>query len=81
MTSSLVYIFYSCVTCQGRGRIPCEVCLTRGQLKVYIKLTVSWQTHKGDKVVERTALPDELIKTAEGVLVCQDQQLRVRSLE
>ena len=71
-------VIYSCGTCQGHGRIPCSVCLSRGQLKCYIKLTVSWKTHRADEVVERTALPDELIKTAEGVVVMEDQQLRVR---
>ena len=70
-------MLYSCGKCQGRGRIPCEVCLSRGQLKCYIKLTVSWKTHRDEEIVERTALPDELIKTAEGVVVMQDQQIRV----
>ncbi|CAI8044249.1 Protein SSUH2 homolog, partial [Geodia barretti] len=67
----------TCGTCQGRGRVPCDVCLTRGKLKVYLKLTVSWKTHRDEEVVERTDLPDELIKNASGVIAVQDQQLRV----
>lgn len=67
----------SCGTCSGRGQLPCEVCLSRGQLKCYIKLTVSWKTHRDEEIVERTDLPDELIKTAEGVVALQDQQIRV----
>ena len=54
------------------------MCLSRGQLKCYIKLTVSWKTHRDEEIIERTALPDELIKMAEGVVVVQDQQTRVR---
>lgn len=40
---------------------------------------MSWKTHRAEEVVERTPLPDELIKTAEGMLMCQDQQFRVRA--
>ena len=67
----------SCTMCQGRGRVPCEVCLERGQLKWYIRLTVSWKAHRDEEEIEKTALPDELIKTAEGVVVMQEQQTRV----
>lgn len=78
MGSNSVVDDVRCGTCQGRGRVPCDVCLTRGQLKVYLKLTVSWKTHRDEEVVERTDLPDELIKNASGVIAVQDQQLRVR---
>lgn len=57
--------------------MPCDICLTRGQLKVYLRLTVTWKTHKDEEVVERTALPDELITKAQGVVAVQDQQPRV----
>ena len=67
----------SCWTCHGCGQVPCEMCLSRGQLKCYIKLTISWKTHKLEHVVERTALPDDLIKQAQGVVVFQDQHIRV----
>ena len=63
-----------CGRCGGRGSVECEVCFTRGQLKRYLKLTVTWTNHKDDEVVERTSLPDELIKTAQGVTAVQDQQ-------
>ena len=67
-----------CGTCQGRGRVPCEVCITRGKLKVYLKLTVTWKNHRDEEVVERTDLPDYLIKNAGGVVAVQDTQPRVR---
>ena len=79
MTSLLpAALVFSCGTCQGRGQVPCEVCLARGQLKWYIRLTVSWKTHKSEEIIERTALPDELVKTAQGAIVVQEQQTRVR---
>ena len=44
-------------TCLGHGQLECEVCNTHGQLKLYIKLIVTWTTHKNDHVVNCTALP------------------------
>ncbi|XP_064399317.1 protein SSUH2 homolog [Halichondria panicea] len=66
-----------CWTCNGFGRIECSVCRAKCQLKWYIKLTVTWKTHKADHIVERTALPDHLIRAAEGKVAFQDQQPRV----
>jgi hypothetical protein len=66
-----------CYTCGGSGLLECEVCDTNGQLKCYIKLTVTWTTHKNDHVVERTALPDQLIRGAQGQLAFSDQRQRV----
>ena len=53
------------------------MCNAKCQLKWYIKLTVTWKTHKVDHIVERTALPDHLIRAAEGKVAFQDQQPRV----
>ena len=66
-----------CSTCNGCGQLECSVCHTRGQLKCYIKLTVTWKTTKADHIVERTALPDHLIRNAQGKIAFQDQQPRV----
>ena len=57
--------------------MKCEICDAYGQLKCYIKLTVTWTTHKNDHVVERTALPDELIRGAQGQQAFRDQRPRV----
>ena len=60
--------------------MECQLCHTRGQLKCYIKLTVTWKTHKNDHVVERTALPDELIRGAQGQEAFKDQRPRVAAV-
>ena len=57
--------------------MECQVCDTQGQLKCYIKLTVTWTTHKNDHIVERTALPDQLIRGAQGQQAFSDQRPRV----
>ena len=68
---------YRCYTCGGSGLVECQVCDTQGQLKCYIKLTVTWTTHKNDHIVERTALPDQLIRGAQGQQAFSDQRPRV----
>ena len=57
--------------------MECEVCDTHGQLKCYIKLTVTLMTNKNDHIVERTALLDELIRGAKGQQAFVDQHPRV----
>lgn len=69
--------FCRCYTCGGSGLVECEICDTHGELKCYIKLTVTWTTHKNDHVVERTALPDQLICGAQGQQAFKDQRPRV----
>ena len=66
-----------CGGCQGNGSVPCQLCLTRGRLKCYIQLTVSWRTHSDEQVVEGTTLPDDLVRSAKGFLAVEDQQPRV----
>lgn len=67
---------FRCWTCHGNGRIKCSACQAKGQLKCYIKLTVSFKNNKIDHIVERTALPDHLIRGARGKVVFQDTQPR-----
>lgn len=66
-----------CYTCNGFGQVECSVCRSRGSLKCYIKLTIMWNNHLKDHIVERTALPDHLIRTVSGQVAFEEQQLRV----
>lgn len=66
-----------CNTCGGDGKVSCSVCKGKKHLKSYIKLIVTWKNHKEDNIVERTALPDHLIRGAQGKVVFNDTQPRV----
>nr|KAG5711286.1 hypothetical protein BaRGS_005983 [Batillaria attramentaria] len=68
---------FLCYTCNGFGQVDCAVCKTRGNLKCYIKLTIMWKNHMKDHIVERTALPDHLIRTVSGQVAFEEQQPRV----
>ncbi|CAG5136592.1 unnamed protein product, partial [Candidula unifasciata] len=55
-----------CTFCGGSGQVMCSKCQGRGNLRWFIMLTVQWTNHLDDHIVERTALPDELIRTVRG---------------
>ncbi|XP_064633849.1 protein SSUH2 homolog isoform X2 [Lineus longissimus] len=66
-----------CHTCFGHGQVPCAICEARGSLKCYIKLTVKWINHLADHIVERTSLPDHLIRNVSGELAFEEELPRV----
>ncbi|XP_062522491.1 protein SSUH2 homolog [Corticium candelabrum] len=66
-----------CFVCHGHGQIGCPVCSRQGNVKWYIRLTIKWENHKSDHVVERTSLPGHLIAGAQGQLAFRDEQFRV----
>ncbi|XP_077983139.1 protein SSUH2 homolog [Glandiceps talaboti] len=66
-----------CFVCHGHGHITCHTCHGKGQLKCYIKLTIQWLIHHDDHIVERTALPDHLIREVQGETVFNQEQPRL----
>ncbi|XP_002740315.1 protein SSUH2 homolog [Saccoglossus kowalevskii] len=66
-----------CFVCNGHGHTACHTCNARGQLKCFIRLTIEWIVHHDDHVVERTSLPDELIRTVSGETVFKQELPRV----
>ncbi|KAG1671927.1 Protein SSUH2 [Nymphon striatum] len=66
-----------CNRCNGHGDICCHICESTGELKCFLSMTVTWSVHLDDHVVERTALPDRLIKTVSGQVALEEEQPRV----
>ncbi|XP_070557316.1 protein SSUH2 homolog [Ptychodera flava] len=58
-----------CDTCGGDGRITCNACRGYRMIKHYIKLTVRFTNHKSDYIMEKTDMPDHLIREVSGVTV------------
>lgn len=56
-----------CPTCQGKGRVTCLNCKGQRRVKMYILLTVKWECHTDNSVVERTELPSHLIVESPGL--------------
>ncbi|XP_070559145.1 protein SSUH2 homolog isoform X2 [Ptychodera flava] len=66
-----------CFLCHGHGHVVCRTCNGRCQLKCFIRLTIEWIVHHDDHIVERTALPDTLIRGVSGETVFNQQHPRV----
>lgn len=66
-----------CVVCLGPGQLPCKTCLARGQLKLSLQLTVSWRLYKSDRIVERTAVPELLIRSVQGRVAFDEEKAAV----
>ncbi|XP_071138146.1 protein SSUH2 homolog isoform X1 [Mytilus edulis] len=69
--------FRDCGTCHTRGMVVCPLCRGYHQLKCYICLTIKWHTEEDHHIVERTALPDHLIKQAQGQVAFEESMPRV----
>lgn len=78
----------TCSSCFGSGRVRCSFCFGTGcitcrtckgfcRLKCYLALTVTWKVNMKDHIVERTALPDHLIRGATGGTAFEEQMPRV----
>ncbi|XP_055881866.1 protein SSUH2 homolog isoform X2 [Biomphalaria glabrata] len=67
----------TCFVCNGSGRIECYKCKGRASLRWYIELKITWKNHLEDHIVERTALPDELIRTVSGEVAFEETYPRV----
>ncbi|XP_005099980.2 protein SSUH2 homolog [Aplysia californica] len=66
-----------CSNCDGAGQTQCSECQGKASLRWFILLTIQWTNHAEDHVVEKTALPVELVKGVSGHKVFQETQTRV----
>ncbi|XP_041046879.1 protein SSUH2 homolog [Carcharodon carcharias] len=67
-----------CGMCCGQGSKPCQKCKGRGQLMVFIQLTVKWQNNIAEGIADRqSGLPLEIYSKITGQNIYTDQQPRV----
>ncbi|XP_013384139.1 protein SSUH2 homolog [Lingula anatina] len=66
-----------CHVCHGHGQVPCRTCDAKGNLKCFIRLTITWTNNMNDHIVERTSLPDELIRSVTGQVAFEEELPRV----
>ncbi|XP_039252690.2 protein SSUH2 homolog [Styela clava] len=70
-----------CITCHGSGCVLCIVCAGYGNVKQFIQLTVLFTNRLSDHIVERTDLPNELIRNVQGDEIFQQTYPRVSPIE
>ncbi|XP_071815586.1 protein SSUH2 homolog isoform X2 [Apostichopus japonicus] len=62
-----------CFSCNGHGQNRCTTCQGTSNLKTYIKLIITWTNNVNDSIVERTGLPDELIRGVSGQVAFKEE--------
>lgn len=70
-----------CLTCNGCGCLTCYECKGYRQVRQFIQLFVNYQNMISEHVIERTDLPNELIKNVLGDNIFTQTAPRVRSIE
>lgn len=66
-----------CHVCSGHGQVNCPVCLSRGSLKTFVKLTVTWTNHYTEHVVEKLAIPNNIVTRGQGTLLYEEENSAV----
>ncbi|XP_038058586.1 protein SSUH2 homolog [Patiria miniata] len=61
----------TCNRCMGDGRVECPSCEGHKQLRHFIMLTVSYTNNLEDYILERSDMPDELIRNVSGQTIFQ----------
>uniref|UniRef100_A0A4W3KL14 Protein SSUH2 homolog n=1 Tax=Callorhinchus milii TaxID=7868 RepID=A0A4W3KL14_CALMI len=73
--------FQRCRSCSGQRTLPCGTCKQKGQLLVFIQLTVTWGTHVYQQVADQQCpLPSVLYEKVTGQLVFDDEQWKVKPI-
>ncbi|XP_045165398.2 protein SSUH2 homolog isoform X1 [Mercenaria mercenaria] len=62
-----------CMDCGGDGRVTCDDCEGYRKLKCFIQLKVKFINHDDDYILETTDMPDELVATAGGNILFQQE--------
>jgi hypothetical protein len=70
----------NCVRCSGVGEMTCDRCRGSQWLKWYLQVKIDYITHTDEYLSEKTELPDELIKTAQGEVLKQDEGAQINEI-
>ncbi|XP_043230699.1 protein SSUH2 homolog [Amphibalanus amphitrite] len=69
-----------CLKCNAKGRVACPPCDSYGQVRCYIRLTISWKVTTSEHIVEHSSLPEELIREVSGQVAVEEEAAAVAPL-
>ncbi|XP_037078373.1 protein SSUH2 homolog isoform X2 [Pollicipes pollicipes] len=69
-----------CLKCNAKGRVACPPCDSYGQVRCYIRLTISWKVNTSEHIVQRSSLPEELIREVSGQVAVEEEAPAVAPL-
>ncbi|KAG1671921.1 Protein SSUH2 [Nymphon striatum] len=62
-----------CWKCNGQGVMMCSTCQSTGQIKCYIKLTIKWENHCDDELIEYLQIPEDLFRKATSLIAFEEE--------
>jgi hypothetical protein len=68
----------TCSRCAGRGFVTCPHCEGAGHLRAFIRLDIDWKLYKSERVLDQSALPNNLIRQAQGTTMFQEEDYVLR---
>ncbi|KAJ1525660.1 hypothetical protein ONE63_008878 [Megalurothrips usitatus] len=66
-----------CVKCSAKGKMSCPTCEGGGQLLCFIQLTVTWRVNVSEHIVDRMAVPEDLVRNVTGAVAFVEEGCRV----
>lgn len=66
-----------CHTCGGDGMITCRKCQGHCNLRWFIRLNVSFKNHESDYILEKTDMPDHLVRNVSGQTIFEQTMFQV----
>ncbi|UYV65400.1 hypothetical protein LAZ67_3004236 [Cordylochernes scorpioides] len=69
-----------CLRCSSRGKVQCDHCDGRGQVKSFIQLAVNWVNHVEECFTESPTVPNKHIVEVRGSVAFNEQNFRVAPL-
>ncbi|XP_042864430.1 protein SSUH2 homolog isoform X3 [Penaeus japonicus] len=66
-----------CLKCNAKGRVACPPCDSYGQIRCFIRLTITWKVNTSEHIVRKGGLPEELVKEVSGQVAFEEEGPRI----
>jgi len=70
----------TCMRCSGAGEITCDRCFGSQWLKWYLQVKIDYINHVDEFLSEKTEMDDQIIKTAQGEVIKQDEGGQIQEI-
>ncbi|XP_042206969.1 protein SSUH2 homolog [Homarus americanus] len=66
-----------CLKCNAKGRVACPPCDSYGQIRCFIRLTITWKVNTSEHIVRKGGLPEALVKEVSGQVAFEEEGTRI----
>lgn len=69
-----------CLKCNAKGRVACAPCDSYGQVRCFIRLTITWKVNTSEHIERQCELPEALVRDVSGQVALEQQAELLSSL-